>query len=113
MNPREAMTPRLNEQAEERIRPSRFLGFDRDRIGIHLLSKEMYEVAEAQFRRAAYLNPYEPAFTQHLAWALFKRGKLKDARSAIEESLKSAPDDKDSIYIRNRIAEAENKRADD
>lgn len=106
MKPGEPMTPRLNDAVEERLRPSRFLGFDRDRIGVFLLSKEMYDVAEVQFRRAAYLNPYEPAFSQHLAWALFKEGKLEEARKAIEESLRQNPNDKDSHYIQNRISSA-------
>jgi tetratricopeptide (TPR) repeat protein len=103
MKPRDPMTPRLNEEAEERLRPSRFLGFDRDHIGVFLLSKEMYDVAEAQFRRAAYLNPYESAFLQHLAWALYKQEKLEAARRAVDECLKRNPEDRDATYIRGRI----------
>ena len=86
------MTPKLNDEVEERLRPSRFLGYDRDRIGLFLLSKELYGVAEAQFRRAAYLNPYEGAFSQHLAWALFKQSTYKEAKRWIDESLRFAED---------------------
>jgi tetratricopeptide (TPR) repeat protein len=99
------MTPKLNDEVEERLRPSRFLGYDRDHIGVFLLTKEMYGVAEAQFRRAAYLNPYEGGFSQHLAWALFKQGKYEEAKRWIDESLRLKKDDPDSRHIAKRIQE--------
>ncbi len=96
----------MNDEMEERMRPSRFLGYDRDRIGLHLLSKGIFDVAESQFRRAVYLNPYEAAFAQHLAWALFKRERLHEAKKWIGASLARKPDDPDSLYIAQRIDDA-------
>lgn len=110
-NIRDVMTPKLNDETEERLRPSRFLGYDRDHIGLFLLTKEMYAVAEGQFRRAAYLNPYEGSFTQHLAWALFKQGKYSEAERWIEESLRLKGDD-DTRYIAQRIRTALEKGSD-
>lgn len=106
MKHRDAMTPKLNDAAEERLRPSRFLGYDRDRIGLFLLSKELYEIAESQFRRANYLNPSEAAFHQHLAWALFKQGRYHEAKEWIDESMRLREGDPDSRYIAGRIFEA-------
>jgi hypothetical protein len=34
--------PRLNDQEEEQMRPSRFLGYNRDTLGMHALQKEMF-----------------------------------------------------------------------
>lgn len=106
MKHRDAMTPKLNDASEERLRPNRFLGYDRDRIGLFLLSRELYEVAESQFRRAHYLNPYEGAFPQHLSWALFKQGRYKEAKEWIEESIRLSEADPDSRYIADRIFDA-------
>jgi hypothetical protein len=60
-------SPHADEQKEERMRPSRFLGYSRDSLGMHALQEDMLDIAESQFRRATYLNPYEPRFKQHLA----------------------------------------------
>jgi len=109
---RDPVTPRMNDEVEERLHPSRFLGYDRDRIGLHLLSKEIYDVAEEQFRRAVYLNPYEAAFSQHLAWALFKRGRFDEAKRWIRQSLVQKPDEADSRYIAKRIDEEIQRRAE-
>jgi Flp pilus assembly protein TadD len=103
------LTPRLSEEIEERLHPSKFLGYDRDKMGLFLISKGIFDLAETQFLRAAYLNPYEPAFMQHLAWALFKQNKLGEAHKAIDASLEKRPDDNDSIYIRQRIENAEHE----
>lgn len=61
-----------NERREDALRPSRYLGYDRDALGLYLLSREAYEIAETQFRRAIWLNPFEPAFKKHLALCLYK-----------------------------------------
>jgi Flp pilus assembly protein TadD len=98
-------SPKLTEEAEERLRPSRYLGYDRDRLGIALLRREMFEAAESQFRRAAYLNPYEAAFRQHLAWCLFRMDRLEEAYTEIEEALRMNPDDPDAPVAREKILE--------
>jgi len=99
------VSPHLDEIREESMRPSRFLGYDRDSLGLYALQKEMFRVAESQFRRAAYLNPFEARFKQHLAWALYKQGKYADAKLSILEALEQRPDDKDSRHILFKIEE--------
>ena len=98
-------SPSINEQNEERMRPSRFLGYNRDVLGMHALQKDMLEVAESQFRRATYLNPYEPRFKQHLAWALYKQGKWLEARRSILEALDQQPNDEDNRHILAKVEE--------
>jgi tetratricopeptide (TPR) repeat protein len=99
----ELHSPRLSDEFEERMRPSRYLGYDRDHLGVALLRREMFEAAESQFRRAAYLNPYEAAFKQHLAWCLYRMGELEEALVAIDEALKLKHDDPDAPVVRERI----------
>ncbi|MFZ0034701.1 MAG: hypothetical protein WAK60_06920 [Sedimentisphaerales bacterium] len=79
-----------NERREEILRPNRYLGYDRDALGMHLLSREAYEIAETQFRRAVWLNPFEPAFKEHLAHCLNKLGRYDEARRLTS----NRPDDK-------------------
>lgn len=102
----EINSPRLSEMLEDRLRPSRFLGYDRDHLGVALLRREMLEVAESQFRRAAWLNPYEAGFKQHLAWCLHRMGRNNEALEAIDEALKLKPDDPDAPIARERILES-------
>ena len=94
---------RLTEELEERLHPSRYLGYDRDHLGVALLRREMFEVAEALFRRAVYLNPYEAGFKQHLAWCLFRMDRLGEALACIDEALSQKPDDPDAPVVRERI----------
>jgi len=74
-----------NERREELLRPSRYLGYDRDELGMYLLSREAYKIAETQFRRAIWLNPYEYRFVCHLAWCLYRQGKYDEAKTCIDE----------------------------
>ena len=94
---------RLTEELEERLHPSRYLGYDRDHLGVALLRREMFEVAEALFRRAVYLNPYEAAFKQHLAWCLFRMDRLEEALTIIDKALEQRPDDPDAPVVRAKI----------
>jgi tetratricopeptide (TPR) repeat protein len=64
---------------EELLRPCPYLGYDHDRIGVHCLAKEAFVVAERSFRRAIWLNPYEPRFLLHLAHALFRQKQHEEA----------------------------------
>jgi len=73
------------ERREEALRPSRFLGYDRDSLGVYLMGCEAYGLAESQFRRAIWLNPFEARFKAHLAWSLFKQGRHADARACVAE----------------------------
>jgi len=99
------VSPRLDELAEERMRPSRFLGYDRDSLGMYALQREMLGVAESQFRRAAYLNPFEYRFKQHLAWSLYKQGKYSEAKRCIVEAIGQKPGEKDNLHILSKIEE--------
>ncbi|MCA1949185.1 MAG: tetratricopeptide repeat protein [Treponema sp.] len=99
----ELHSPKLSEELEDRLRPSRYLGYDRDHLGVALLRREMFEAAESQFRRAVYLNPYEAAFKQHLAWCLYKMDRLDEALAVISEALAQKPEDPDSPQVKERI----------
>lgn len=73
-----------NERREELLRPSRSLGYDRDELGMYFVSRRAYKIAEPQFRRAVWLNPYEYHFVCHLAWCLYKQERYKEAKVYIE-----------------------------
>jgi tetratricopeptide (TPR) repeat protein len=68
-----------NERREDALRPNPYLGYDRDALGMHLFSREAYEIALTQFRRAVWLNPFEPEFKKHLAHCLYKLGRYSEA----------------------------------
>jgi tetratricopeptide (TPR) repeat protein len=101
----ELRSPRLSEELEDRLGPSKYLGYDRDHLGIALLRKEMFEAAESQFRRAAYLNPYEASFKQHLAWCLYRMERFEDALALIEAAIRQNPEDTDALIAREKIRE--------
>ncbi len=69
---------------EERLRPCPYLGYDHDRIGVHCLNRGALAVAEASFRRAIWLNPFEPRFVLHLAHALFRGKRYREALEALD-----------------------------
>jgi thioredoxin-like negative regulator of GroEL len=52
---------------------------------MHLVEREAFEVAEAQLRRAVWLNPYEPRFKVHLAWCLCRQKRYSEARELIDQ----------------------------
>ncbi|AEJ20463.1 tetratricopeptide repeat protein [Gracilinema caldarium] len=103
----ELHSPKLSEELEDQLRPSRYLGYDRDHLGVALLRREMFEAAASQFKRAVYLNPYESAFKQHLAWCLYKMNRLSEALTEIETALQQKPEDPDSLTVRKRILRAQ------
>jgi Tfp pilus assembly protein PilF len=69
------------ERRENALRPCPALGYDRDALAVHLLERGAYALAEGQFRRAVWLNPFEPAFKVHLAWCLCRQGRFEEARA--------------------------------
>lgn len=81
-----------DERRENVLRPCRYLGYDRDEIGMHLMGREAFTIAESQFRRAVWLNPYEPEFKEHLAWCLFQQHRYAEALPVIEEAIAQQPD---------------------
>ncbi|MGB7582547.1 MAG: hypothetical protein WBL85_08890 [Sedimentisphaerales bacterium] len=68
-----------NERREDALRPSRYLGYDHDSLGMHLVSREAYKIAVHCFRRAIWLNPFEPVFKKHLALCLYKLERNTEA----------------------------------
>ena len=68
---------------EELLRPSPNLGYDRVRIALHLIEREAYAIAEAELRRAIWLNPYEPAFKLHLAFCLYREKRFEEAKEML------------------------------
>jgi len=86
--------PKLDreERRENALRPCRYLGYDRDEIGEHLMGREAFTIAEPFFRRAVWLNPFEPLFKEHLAWCLFQQHRYAEALPFIDEAIAQQPD---------------------
>ena len=78
---------------EEVLRPSHYLGYDRDDMGLYFLGREAFELAESQFRRAVYLNPYEPAFKIHWAVALTHLNQMSEAHDLLVGIFRRREDD--------------------
>ena len=74
-----------DERREDALRPSPHLGYDRDVLGMHLVERGACEIAESQFRRAIWLNPFEPRFKTHLAWCLYKQDRHTEALACLAE----------------------------
>jgi len=85
MSKRIADNRTVEERREDALRPSPYLGYDRARLAMHLVERGAYEIAESQFRRAVWLNPFEPRFKTHLAWCLYKQGRHADALACLAE----------------------------
>jgi len=71
------------------------LGYDWDSIAMHLVSREAFEVAESQLRRAVWLNRYEARSKFHLGWCLFREKKYPEAKKWILCALEQRPGDKE------------------
>lgn len=84
-----------NERREELLHPSRYLGYDHDSLGLHLFSREAYEIAAHCFRRAVWLNPFEPEFKKHLALCLSKLGRYDEAAELLSKSAHNKKGDED------------------
>ena len=94
------------EMRENVLRPCPYLGYDRDQLALYLMNREAYEIAEAQLRRAIYINPYEKLFKIHLAECLCRMHRYTDAREWAVEVLQEVPSDPDC----HRLLEAIDKR---
>ena len=82
---------------EDLLRPSLYLGYDRDQLGVYFVERGILKLAESQFRRAVWLNPYEPVFKLHWAGALLALGQTEKASSLIQEVLKADPENADAL----------------
>ncbi len=78
---------------EEVLRPSHYLGYDRDDMGCYFLQREAFELAESQFRRAVYVNPFEPSFKVHWAVALTHLNRMDEARALLAQLFRERRDD--------------------
>ncbi len=90
MAPRKASTPggtpELHYRRENVLRPSRYLGYDRNTLALHLIRCEAFKIAESELRRAIWLNPYEPAFLANLAWCLYKQKRGEEAKEYLAQA---------------------------
>jgi len=88
-----------NERRENALRPDAHLGYDRDALGMHLMSREVFWLAEPQFRRAIWLNPFEAQFKNHLAWCLYKQNKIAEARQWAQRALDQKDDPNTRVLL--------------
>jgi len=104
---RRALSPRQLEQREERMRPSRFIGYEHDALGVHLVRIGSFDLAESELRRAVWLNPFERRFAKHLAWCLYRKGEYAEAREwALRALTESGGDDECRELLRQITASA-------
>lgn len=80
------------ERREDALRPMAGLGRGRIAFGLYLMDRGAYDLAERQFRRAIWLNPYEPTFTVHLAASIYEQGRRDEAVSLLQEVLGRMPE---------------------
>jgi Flp pilus assembly protein TadD len=71
----------------------------------HLMACGAFRIAESQFRRAVWLNPFEARFKQHLALCLHAEKQYAEARDWITKSLEQEPDNAESRRILKMIEE--------
>jgi len=87
------------EMRENVLRPASFLGYDHDNLGAYFLEREAYDLAENRFRRAIWLNPFEPAFKQHLAWCLSSQARYAEAIEWAARALEQRPGDPEASRL--------------
>jgi len=92
-------TAQANYRRENALRPNRFLGYNHNTLAVHLLERGAYPVAEAELRRAIWLNPYEPAFVANLAYCLHKLGRDDEARECLKQAIELGPDSEPVRHI--------------
>lgn len=94
-----------DELIEEMFRPDPELGYNRDGLGIHLLQCGAYRIAESQFRRAIWLNPFEARFKAHLAWCLYKDGRPDEAGKWVTTALEQDPRSEEINLVAKKVRE--------
>lgn len=57
------------------------------------------EIAESQFRRAVWLNPYELSFRIHWALSLLKLERKPEAHDVLREVLAKNPEDNEALDL--------------
>ncbi|MGD0139034.1 MAG: tetratricopeptide repeat protein [Tepidisphaeraceae bacterium] len=99
------------ERRENVMRPSPYLGYDRDELGLYFNDRGAADLAESQFRRAVWLNPYEPEFKVHLAECLYRRRQYVQAAKWADEALKQKPEHHGARHLKQWIQERAAMRA--
>ncbi len=84
---------------EEALRPCPRLGFDRDQLGCYLIGRGAVEIAESQFRRAVWLNPFEPSFQVHWALSLMKLERKPEAHDVLRGVLARNPQNPEALEL--------------
>lgn len=80
------------ERRENALRPCAYLGYNWDELGLYFNDRGAEHLAEPQFRRAVWLNPFEPEFKVHLAECLYRRERYVEAMQWVREALEQKPD---------------------
>jgi len=93
------------ERRENALRPSRYLGYNHDELGLYFNDRGAEQLAEGQFRRAVWLNPFEPEFKVHLAECLYHRKQYDEATKWADEALQQQPDHRGAQNLKRWIAE--------
>jgi|GEM_PF-1838056 tetratricopeptide (TPR) repeat protein len=97
--------PDFQERRENAMRPSKYLGYDHDRMGLYFMEREAFAIAETEFRRAIWLNPFDPGFQAHLAVCLFQLRRHGEAGNLAREILHVYPDREDMKDLLKLVAE--------
>ena len=95
------------EKRENAMRPSRYLGYDHDRLGVYFMEKEAFAIAEVEFRRAVWLNPFEADFKAHLAVCLIRRNRPAEAEHLVRQVQETQPDHRDVENLLRLISRTE------
>ena len=103
MRRKKAASKSREERREEALRPCPYLGYDHDQLGAYLMEREAFHIAEAAFRRAIWLNPYEPSFKTHLAASLYCQGHNAEAKDWIAKGLAQRQGDQEAERVRAKI----------
>lgn len=103
MNPKSK--PDWEERRENALRPCAYLGYNWDELGLYFNDRGAGNLAEAQFRRAVWLNPFEPEFKVHLAECLYRSKRYDEAARWVDEALEQQPDNQGGQNLKRWIAE--------
>jgi len=103
MGKRKALKKSREEIREEALRPCPYLGYDHDQLGAYLMERAAFRIAEAEFRRAVWLNPFEASFKAHLGGSLYCQGHNDEAKDWIAKALTQRPGDKEAVRLRAKI----------
>jgi Tfp pilus assembly protein PilF len=93
------------ERRENALRPCRYLRYNWDELGLYFVDKGADKLAESQFRRAMWLNPFEPEFKVHLAECLYHRKEYAEATTLVNEALELQSDHQGARRLRQWIEE--------